>query len=182
MPVCMFVRIVTFKLNDLWLNLAHWFYTWPCLYQIRRSLSDNDLLIWPRHGMIVIGHRSKFMVIGYRMKSSAVALHCSTRAQQLLRWATVWPQWAWAESGQGLMWGAGSPLGPHVTQCGLGRGQPHYQVASWSIQTFGHNCRNATLLRVGIRLRTIFIPGLVVKTFTGCVHWVIARCQLNSSK
>jgi len=29
-------------------------------------------------------------------------------------------------------------------QCGL----PLYQLASWSIQPFGHNCRNATLLRV----------------------------------
>jgi len=26
--------------------------------------------------------------------------------------------------------GAGSPLGPHLTQCGLGRGLPLYQVAS----------------------------------------------------
>jgi len=31
------------------------------------------------------------------------------------------------------------------------------------------------ILRVGIRLRTIFIPSLVVKTFTGCVHY-----QVNS--
>ena len=30
-------------------------------------------------------------------------------------------------------------LGPHVTQCGLGRGLPSYQVASRSIQPFGHN-------------------------------------------
>ena len=92
-----------------------------------------------------------------------------------------------ATKGMGRKWGeaavgAGSPLGPHLTQCGLGRGLPLYQVASWSIQPFGHNCRNATLLRVGIRLRTIFIPSLDVKTFTGCVHWVIARYQLNSSK
>jgi len=48
--------------------------------------------------------------------------------------------------------GAGSPLGHHLTQCGLGRGLPLYQVASWSIQPFGHNCRNATLLREGIPL------------------------------
>jgi len=36
---------------------------------------------------------------------------------------------------------AGSPLGHHLTrrQCGLGRGLPLYQVASWSIQPFGHN-------------------------------------------
>ena len=70
-----------------------------------------------------------------------------------------------------LLWG----LGPHLTQCGLGRCLPLYQVASWSIQSFDHNCRNATLFRVGIRLRTIFIPSLVVKTFTECVPWIIAR-------
>ena len=30
-------------------------------------------------------------------------------------------------------------LGPHLTQCRLGRGLPPYQVASWSTQPFGHN-------------------------------------------
>jgi len=30
-------------------------------------------------------------------------------------------------------------LGPHLTQCRLGRGVPPYQVASWSIQPFGRN-------------------------------------------
>jgi len=30
-------------------------------------------------------------------------------------------------------------LGSNVTQCGLGRGLASYQVASWSIQLFGHN-------------------------------------------
>ena len=33
----------------------------------------------------------------------------------------------------------GGELGPHVTQCGLGRGLPSYQVASSSIQPFGRN-------------------------------------------
>jgi len=41
----------------------------------------------------------------------------STRAQQFLRWVTVWPQYTWAEK-----WGAALPLsvgelGPHVTHC-----------------------------------------------------------------
>jgi len=45
----------------------------------------------------------------------------------------------WAES-----WGLLSPfwgeeLGPHLTQCRLGRGLPFYQVASWSIQAVDHN-------------------------------------------
>jgi len=30
-------------------------------------------------------------------------------------------------------------LNPHLTQCRLGRRLPPYQVASWSIQPFGHN-------------------------------------------
>ena len=30
-------------------------------------------------------------------------------------------------------------VGPHLTQCGLDRSLPPYQVASWSIQPFGHN-------------------------------------------
>ena len=37
-----------------------------------------------------------------------------------------------------LFWGVGE-LGPHLTQCGLGRGLPPYQVAHWSNQPFGHN-------------------------------------------
>ena len=32
-------------------------------------------------------------------------------------------------------------LGPHLTQCGLGQGLLPYQVASSSIQLFGHNRR-----------------------------------------
>jgi len=34
-------------------------------------------------------------------------------------------------------------LGPSLRKCGLNRGLPLYQVASWSIQPFGHNCRCA---------------------------------------
>jgi len=33
----------------------------------------------------------------------------------------------------------GNELGSHLTQCGLGWGLPPYQMASWSIQPFGHN-------------------------------------------
>ena len=34
-----------------------------------------------------------------------------------------------------FFWGQ---LGPHLTQCHFGHGQPPYQMASWSIQPFGH--------------------------------------------
>ena len=51
----------------------------------------------------------------------------------------VWPQQTWAENwGLCPLFGEGE-LGPHLAQCGLGRGLPPYQVASWSMQPFGHN-------------------------------------------
>jgi len=71
-----------------------------------------------------------------------------------------------ATIGMGRKWGgaavgAESPLGPHLTQCGLGRGQATFlpsgiliHLTVWS--HYRHNCRNATLLRVGIRLRTFY--------------------------
>jgi len=52
-------------------------------------------------------------------KSSAVA-------QMGHRLATIGMDRNWG----GAAVGAGSPLGPHLTQCGLDRGQPLYQVAS----------------------------------------------------
>jgi len=32
-------------------------------------------------------------------------------------------------------------LGPHLIQCGQGRGVPACQVSSWSVQPFGHSAR-----------------------------------------
>jgi len=49
----------------------------------------------------------------------------------------VWPQQTWPKVG-GSAHGAGG-AGPHQTQCCPGRGLPPYQVASLSIQPFGHN-------------------------------------------
>jgi len=61
---------------------------------------------------------------------------CSAVAEMGDRLATI-------DKGQKLEsctpFGRGSCLGPHVTQCGLCRGLSSYQVASWSIQPFGHN-------------------------------------------
>jgi len=43
-------------------------------------------------------------------------------------------------------------LGPHLTQYRLGRGLPPYQVASWSIQPFGHNRHGPKIGRGCVRL------------------------------
>jgi len=52
----------------------------------------------------------------------------------------IWPQQIWTENwGDGLCPFGEGELGPYVTQCGRGRGLPPCQVASWSIQPFGHN-------------------------------------------
>jgi len=37
----------------------------------------------------------------------------------------------------------GGELGLHLTQCGLGRDLPAYQVATWSVQLFGHNTQTS---------------------------------------
>jgi len=68
-----------------------------------------------------------------RNKSSAVAeMGDRARAKWAEKWRVLYP----------FPWGApfcGKELGPHLVQCRLGRGIPPYQVASWSIQPFGHS-------------------------------------------
>jgi len=51
-----------------------------------------------------------------------MVIRSDTRAQQLLRWATVWPQQVWAKSCEGLMWVAKCPVGPHLIERGLESG------------------------------------------------------------
>jgi len=43
-------------------------------------------------------------------------------------------------------------LGPHLTQYNLGQGLPPYQVASWSIQPFGHNTHGLKSVGVAVPL------------------------------
>ena len=58
----------------------------------------------------------------------------------------VWPQRTLAENWGGLCPFRGGGLCPHLTQCRVGRGLPPYQVASSSVQPFGHNRRR---LKIG---------------------------------
>jgi len=52
----------------------------------------------------------------------------------------IWPQQTPAENSGGCC-APYEKLGSYLTQCGLGRGLPPYQMASWSIQPFGQNKR-----------------------------------------
>ena len=56
-------------------------------------------------------------------------------------------------------------LGPHLTQCGQGRGLLPYQVASWSIQPFGHNRHGS---KIGGLLCPFFGGGAVSPSITMC--------------
>jgi len=55
-------------------------------------------------------------------------------------------------------------LGPHLTQCGQGRGQPARQVSSWSVQPFGHSARTLQTDRQTDRQRTDSIGWTVLQT------------------
>ena len=54
-------------------------------------------------------------------------------------------------------------LDPHLTQCRLDRGLPPYQVASWSIQLFGHNRHGPKL---GVLVWPPFVGGSGVPSST----------------
>jgi len=66
----------------------------------------------------------------------------------------VWPQRTSAEN-WGLCTFRGGEMGPHLTQCHLGRGLPPYQVASSSIQPLGHNRHRP---KIGARV-VLFFSG-----------------------
>jgi len=51
-------------------------------------------------------------------------------------------------------------LGPHLTQCGLGRDLPPYEMASWSIQLFSHDRHGPRIVR---RLATCACCNALVK-------------------
>jgi len=53
------------------------------------------------------------------------------------RQQTLAKNWGLLSSAMPLL--GGSCRGPYVTQCGLSRDLPPYQVASWSMKPFGHN-------------------------------------------
>jgi len=63
-------------------------------------------------------------------------LRSSSMPSGILIHAAIWPQQTWAEN-WGLCPLSEGELGPHLTQCGQGRGLPACQVSSWSIQLFG---------------------------------------------
>ena len=51
----------------------------------------------------------------------------------------VWPQQTWTENWGLFPFVDEGELGPHLKQCGRGRGLPPCQVYSWVIELFGHS-------------------------------------------
>jgi len=72
-------------------------------------------------------------------------------------------------------------LGPHLTQCGQGRGLHACQVSSWSVQPFGHSARTSQTGQTGQdRQRTDSLGRTVLQTvaqkrfrFTLCYETVV---------
>jgi len=58
-------------------------------------------------------------------------------------------------------------LGPHLIQCGLGRGLPPYQVASWPIQPFGHNRHGS---KSGVAVPLVRGAGSPSNTVSSCLR------------
>ena len=71
---------------------------------------------------------------------ASVSETLNNKCSAVVRWATVSTiDIRQIEQGCCAAFAGGGELGPHLTQCGLGRGLLLYQVASSSIQPFGHN-------------------------------------------
>ena len=81
-------------------------------------------------------------------------------------------------------------LGPHLTQCGQGRGLPVCQVLSWSIQPFGHNTptlqtdrrdrkRSDRIGRTDLQTVTQK-PTLIFKN-CACVRVIVHNCAQHST-
>ena len=86
--------------------------------------------------------------------------------------SAIWPQQTWAKK-WGLKWGLCpfyGELGPHLTQCRLGRSLPLYQVASWSIQPFGHN-RHGQYFLITISMPVVFPPRTSSEKGFLLWHW-----------
>jgi len=68
----------------------------------------------------------------------------------------------------------GGELGPHLTQCRLGRGLPPYQVASGSMQLFGRN-------RYGPKIVPLWGEGELGPHLTQCGQGRgLPACQVSS--
>jgi len=78
-----------------------------------------------------------------------------------------------------LFEGGGRQLSPRLTQCGLGRGVPPYQVTSWSIQSFGNNRHGLNTGGVGQNMRLLTNKSLQLESQIGshmcCIEWCHCR-------
>ena len=145
---CRTLQISTFKAHDdhdpLW-----WSYdaSDAIFVQVLSSSWDGRPFVHNRHEP-KIGGCAPFGGAGSSCTQEGAVSPCNTMWPEprrtfipsgILIHPAVWPQQTWAENWAATCPFEGVELGPHLAQCGLGRGLPRYQVASWSIQPFGHN-------------------------------------------
>jgi len=93
--------------------------------------------VWPqekRHGP-KSGGAVVPLAVGVGAGSPSYTMWRGPRAtfvpSRILIYPAVWPRQTWAENwGRAFFWRGMGQLGPHLTQCRLGRGLPPYQLAS----------------------------------------------------
>jgi len=76
-----------------------------------------------------INLHTKFEMISFSRSTDTMEPQNLTRAQQLLRWATIWPQQTWAQKCRAAVPLSVGELGPYLTQCGL-RTKSHVDPSS----------------------------------------------------
>ena len=89
----------------------------------------------------VIDMGRRFREAGSPSNTKSPGLRPSYIPSGILIHAVIWPQRIWAEKWVGMCPFGEGKLGPHLIQCGQGRGLPAYQVSSRSVQPFGHRAR-----------------------------------------
>jgi len=101
-----------------------------------------------RHGPKIVGSAS-FLGRGAGSPSNTKSpgLRPTSVLSDILIHAAIWPQQIWAKNMGGCAPFGEWELGPHLTQCGQGRGLPACQVSSWSVQPFGHSAQTLQTVR-----------------------------------
>jgi len=116
----------------------------------------------------------RFRVPEVQLSSRNTRFLWKTRAQQFLRWAIVWPQYTWAEKWGRLLCPLSlGELGPHLTQCRLGRAYLSvlYVMLAYCGQTVGW-IKMPLGVEVGLGPRDIVLygdPKEACATWRG--HW-----------
>ena len=133
------------------------------IIQVLSSSWDGRPFNHNRHGPKIRGLWSLFGEgSGSPSNTMSPGLRHTFMPSGILIHPAFWLQQTWAETWEAMPLGV--ELGPYLTQCDRGRGQPPYQVSSSSVQPFGHSISSSETDRQTDRQRTDSIGRTVLQT------------------